>query len=346
MPKVELHVHLEGAIQPATVLALARRHGLSLPAADEEGLRQWFRFTDFPHFVQVYIAISNLLRTPADFELIVYDLGREMQRQNTRYAEVTFTPYTHLWQNKGLVADDLIAGLEAGRRRAGEDFGVEMAWVLDIPRNLSFANGVYTGEASDPTVDMALAWHDRGVIALGLGGNEVGAPPQPFAPAFARALAGGLASVPHAGETQGPESVWGAIRDLHAKRIGHGVRASEDPDLVAYLVQHQIPLEINPTSNLALGVYPSFAAHPLRHLWDAGAYLTVNSDDPPLFGTSLTQEYHVLIDHFGFTAADLERVVLNALAASLLPPDRKAALAVDFRRDFAHLRPAETEPQA
>lgn len=338
MPKVELHVHLEGAIQPATVLALARRHGLPLPAEDEEGLRSWFRFTDFRHFVQIYIAISNLLRTSADFELIVYDFGREMQRQNTRYAEVTFTPYTHLWQDKGLVAGDLIAGLEAGRQAARRDFGVEMAWVLDIPRNLSFSDGVYTGAASDPTVEMALAWRDRGVVALGLGGNEVGAPPQPFAPAFARARAGGLRSVPHAGETSGPESIWGAIHDLQADRIGHGVRAIEDPDLVALLVERQIPLEINPSSNLALGVYPDFAAHPWRRLWDAGVYLTVNSDDPPLFGATLTQEYQVLIDHFGFTADDLERVVLNALAASFLPPDRKAVLAAEFRRDFDRLR--------
>lgn len=338
MPKVELHVHLEGAIQPATVLALARRHGLPLPAEDEEGLRRWFRFTDFRHFIQVYIAISNLLRTPADFELIAYDFGREMQRQNTRYAEITFTPYTHLWQEKGLVADDLIAGLEAGRQAARRDFGVEMAWVLDIPRNLSFSDGIYTGAASDPTVAMALAWQDRGVVALGLGGNEVGAPAHAFAAAFAHARAGGLASVPHAGETQGPDSVWAALRDLHADRIGHGVRASEDPSLVAFLVERQIPLEINPTSNLALGIYPSFAAHPLRRLWDAGVFVTVNSDDPPLFGTTLTQEYHALIDHFGFTADDLEGIVLNALTASFLPPDRKSTLAAEFRRDFARLR--------
>lgn len=338
MPKVELHVHLEGAIQPATVLTLAQRHGLPLPAEDEEGLRRWFRFTDFRHFIQVYIAISNLLRASADFELITYDFGREMKRQNVRYAEVTFTPYTHLWQEKGLTAADLLTGLEAGRQAARCDFGVEIAWVLDIPRNLSFTNGVYTGEASDPTVELALAWQEYGVVALGLGGHEVGAPPQPFAPAFDRARAAGLRSVPHAGETIGPESIWGAIHDLKADRIGHGVRAIEDPGLVSLLVERQIPLEVNPTSNLRLGVYPDYASHPLRRLWDAGVYLTVNSDDPPLFGTTLTQEYHVLIDHFGFQAEDLERVVLNALDASFLPPERKAGLAAEFREDFARLR--------
>lgn len=261
-----------------------------------------------------------------------------MARQHIHYAEVTFTPFTHLWQDKGLTPDDIIAGLEAGRQRAQTEFGVAIAWVIDIPRNLSFRDGVYTGAASDPTVEMALAWRDRGVVALGLGGNEVGAPPEPFAHAFAAARAGGLHSAPHAGETVGPESVWGSLRALGAERIGHGVRSSEDPALVAHLIEQQIPLEINPTSNLCLGVYADYAAHPLRRLWDLGAYVTVNSDDPPLFNTTLNQEYGVLIDQFGFGPAELEQISLNALRASFLPPARKAALEEDFRRQFAQLR--------
>ena len=338
MPKVELHVHLEGSIQPGTLVELARRHGVKLPAQDEDGLRAWYTFRDFRHFIDVYLTISGLLRQQQDFELIVYDFGREMARQHIRYAEITFTPFTHLWQDKGLTPEDLIEGLEAGRQQAAQELGVEMAWVLDIPRNLSFTDGVYTGFASDPTVEMALAWRERGVVALGLGGNEVGAPPEPFAPAFARARAGGLHSVPHAGEMAGPESIWGVLRALGAERIGHGVRAVEDATLVDHLVEHRIPLEVSPTSNLRLGVYPSYAAHPFRQLWDAGAYLTVNSDDPPLFNTSLTQEYFVLIDHFGFTATDLERITLNALGASFLPDERKATLEAELLSEFARLR--------
>ncbi len=334
MPKVELHVHLEGSILPETLLALAQRHGMSLPAADVAGLRAWYRFTSFRHFIDIYLTISSLLRTPDDFALIVHDFGREMARQHIRYAEVTFTPFTHLWQDKGLHAEDLIDGLDAGRTQAAAEFGVDMAWVLDIPRNLSFKDGAYTGYASDPTVDMALAWRERGVVALGLGGNEVGAPPEPFAHAFDRARAGGLHCLPHAGETVGPESVWGALRALGAERIGHGVRSVEDPALVAYLVERQVPLEVNPTSNLRLGVYPDYASHPLRRLWDAGAYVTVNSDDPPLFNTTLNDEYGVLIDHFGFDAADLEHVTLNALRASCLPPDRKVTLEGEFLDAF------------
>ena len=337
LPKVELHVHLEGSILPETLLALAQRHDMPLPANDVAGLRAWYRFTSFRHFIDIYLTISSLLRTSDDFALIVYDFGREMARQHIRYGEITFTPFTHLWQDKGLQADDLIAGLEAGRNQAAAEFGVDMAWVLDIPRNLSFKDGVYTGYASDPTVDMALAWRDRGVVALGLGGNEVGAPPEPFAHAFDRARAGGLHSLPHAGETVGPESVWGALRALGAERIGHGVRSIEAPALVSYLVEHQTPLEINPTSNLCLGVYPDYQTHPLRRLWDAGAYVTVNSDDPPLFNTTLNGEYAVLIDHFGFDAVDLERISLNALRASCLPADRKTALEAEFLDEFRRL---------
>ena len=340
MPKVELHLHLEGSITPETALALARRHDVRLPAEDPAGLQDWFRFRDFKHFIEVYLALSDLLRTPEDFTFIVVAMARELARQHVRYAEVTFTAYTHLWQGKGLTPDDLIAGLDAGRAEAKELFGVELAWIIDIPRNLSFnrITGRYNGKASDPTVEMALAWKNRGVVALGLGGYEIGAPPEPFAHAFDRARAGGLHSVPHAGEHVGPEGVWGAIRALGAERIGHGVRAIEDPELVAYLVEHQIPLELNPTSNIRLGVYPDFDSHPLPQFWEAGVYVTVNSDDPPLFNTTLNQEYEVLVDAFGFGVEDLERASLNALRASFLPQTDKSKLEKEFRAEFRHLR--------
>ncbi|HEY80962.1 MAG TPA: adenosine deaminase [Caldilineae bacterium] len=339
MPKVELHLHLEGSITPETALALARRHSVSLPADDPAGLQAWFRFRDFHHFIQVYLTLSDLLRTPDDFAFIVVAMARELARQNVRYAEITFTAYTHLWQGKGLTPDDLIAGLDAGRAEARDRFGVKLAWIIDIPRNLSFDKQTrrYTGAASDPTVEMALAWRERGVVALGLGGYEIGAPPEPFAHAFERARAGGLHSAPHAGEHVGPEGVWGAIQALGAERIGHGVRAIEDPDLMNYLVEHQIPLEINLTSNIRLGVYPDFASHPLPRFWDAGVYVTVNSDDPPLFNTTLNQEYRVLVDAFGFDADDLMQVSLNALRASFLSEMEKAEMEQAFLQEFAEL---------
>jgi adenosine deaminase len=340
MPKAELHLHLEGSIGPETALALARRHNIALPAHDSAGLQKWFRFRDFRHFIDVYLVLSGLLRTPEDFEFIILALGQELARQQVRYAEVTFTAYTHLWQNKGLTPDDLLAGLDAGRAGVQKRFGVELAWIIDIPRNLSFnpLTGRYTGKASVPTVDMALAWKEHGVVALGLGGYEIGAPPEPFASAFERARAGGLHSAPHAGEHVGPAGVWGAIRALAAERIGHGVRASEDPDLVAYLVEHQIPLEINLSSNIRLGIYPDLASHPLPQLWDAGVLLTINSDDPPLFNTTLNQDYRLLVDAFDFDADALEKVSLNAVRASFLPDERKAAYLAAFQKDIQRLR--------
>ncbi len=260
MPKAELHIHLEGAIEPATLLRLAERNRVVLPADTVEGLQSWFTFSDFGHFVDIYLIIQSCLRSADDFSLVAYELGADMARQNIRYREATVTPYTHLLQDKGLAAEDIIAGLEDGRRRARRDFGVEMRWVLDIHRNLAMP------ATAEVTTQLVLDWADRGVVALGLGGNEATAPSAPFAPYFERIKAAGLASAPHAGEIAGPESVWSAVRDLQADRIGHGVRSIEDAHLLAMLRERQIPLEVNPTSNICLGVYRSFEQHPFIHL--------------------------------------------------------------------------------
>ncbi len=329
MPKVELHVHLEGSIRPATLLTLAERNGIALPAHDLESLRRFYRFTDFDHFIQVYFTISGCLRTVADFDLIAYEFGASMARQHIRYAEVTFTPYTNV-HNTGLPFAEILAGLNDGRARAQAEFGVEFRWVLDIVRN--------NPETRLQVAQWAAGAVDQGVIGLGLGGTEPGHPPEWFADAYALAREAGLHSLPHAGELAGPESVWGALRALHAERIGHGVQGIQDPALVDYLREHQVPLEVCPTSNLCLGVYPSYAAHPIRRLWEQGVYVTVNSDDPPMFNTDLVGEYQALADHLGFSADQLEQLSLNALRASFLPDEQKAALEQEFLGEFARLR--------
>lgn len=333
MPKVELHVHLEGSVAPGTFLRLCERHGIRPPAETEEALADLFRFRDFSHFVPVYLAIQDSIRTADDFALVVEEFAADRAAQNILYSEVTVTPYTHIWQDKGTRPEDIIEGLEEGRRRARERFGVELRWVVDIPRNLPEPSATWT-------TDWAIAWMDRGVVALGLGGNEATAPPEPFAAAFARARAAGLHSAPHAGETAGPASVWGAIHALGAERIGHGVRAVEDPLLLAYLRDHRIPLEVNPTSNVCLGIYSSLEHHPFPHLWRMGLYLTVNSDDPPLFGTSLTDEYIRLVETFALSWDDVRRLVMNAARASFLPADEKADL---IRRVEMGLRDVEEQ---
>lgn len=343
MPKAELHVHLEGAIHPDTLLTLARRHAAldQLPAQDVEGLREWFVFRDFPHFIQVYMTIQALLRTPEDFATIVYECGRDMAAQNIRYRELTVTTFTHTHlQGKSITIEEILAGLSEGRQAAQDEFGVEMRWVIDVPRNASFRSGQYNAEPADVSLVHALKGQEHGVVGFGLGGYEVGAPPEPFAHAFMAAKAAGLRSLPHAGETMGAASVWGAIETLQADRIGHGVRAIEDPALLTVLRDRQIPLEVNPGSNLRLGIYPTAAHHPFWHLDRMGLLLTVNSDDPPLFGTQLVDEYQWLADTFGYTDIELARLARNAFLVSAAEPVIKQQLLAEFDQWLATQSPA------
>lgn len=343
LPKAELHIHLEGAIAPDTVLELARRHNKldTLPADDETGLQKWFSFTDFDHFVSIYVTIQDLLRTPEDFALIAYRLGEDMAKQNIRYREATFTPYTHVdYQDKGLTIEEVLDGLEEGRQQAKAAFGVEIRWVFDIYRNLSFMinqDGSYHPEPAEKTLAYAIAGMDRGVVGYGIGGNEVGAPSSAFKESFEKAKRAGLICVPHAGETMGPESVWGAVLDLQADRIGHGVRAVEDPELLDYLKEHHITLEVNPTSNLRLHIYPEIESHPFKTLDDYGIPVTINSDDPPLFNTTLSKEYHLLADAFLYSREDLARFARNAFLAAGVEPEVKEKLLADFDRASADL---------
>ena len=329
LPKVELHVHLEGSIRPATLLQLAQRNGARLPAQDVEGLRDFYRFRDFAHFVNVYVTITGCLHTPNDYRLIAYEFGSDCARQHVRYAEVTFTIATNT-KLTGLPWQVILEGLNKGRTQARAEFGVDWRWVFDISRD--------NPETQDQVVEIALAARDQGVVALGLGGSEAEFPAELFERTFALARQAGLPRVPHAGENAGPQSIWAALRLLHADRLGHGVRCVEDPALVEHLREHQVPLELCPTSNVRLGIYPDYDAHPLRQLWDAGLLVTINSDDPPMFGTDLNREYEVLVDHFGFDADDLEQISLNGLRASLLPQADKGRLEAEFRAQFAQLR--------
>lgn len=332
-PKAEIHIHLEGSIQPATVLKLAERHNQThrLPGATVQALENWFTFTDFPHFIQIYVTIQDMIRTADDFELIVYECGADMAAQNIRYREITVTPFTHThYLDKGLTIDQVLAGLNAGRLRAKQDFGVEMRWVFDIPRNFAFQNGTYNPESANITLSYALAGQNQGVVGFGLGGNEVGCPPEQFAHAFTEAKEAGLLSVPHAGETMGPTSVWGSVRELQADRLGHGVRAIEDPNLLAFLKERQIPLEVNPTSNECLHVYRRFAEHPFPHLDRMGLLVTLNSDDPPLFNTTLVREYERVAGEFGYDAPNLARIARNAFVAAGVEADVKETLLAEF----------------
>lgn len=332
IPKIELHVHLEGAIRPAVLLELARRNGVALPAADEAGLKRWFRFRDFEHFVQVYLTCSRALRQPEDFHLLALDFLTEQAMQNVVYSEVHFTISTHLTNLGGLGGDGegIRQALEEAVREAERRHGVTARWIPDIVRNV----GV---EPADRTLEWALAGREQGVVALGLSGSEARFGCEPFREHFETARREGLHRVAHAGEHAGPDSVRAVLDVCAPERIGHGVRASEGPALVADLAARGIPLEVCPASNVRLGVYPSLADHPFDRLRRAGAAVTANTDDPALFGTSLTREYLDLARTFGYGPADLAGLSLAALRASFLPAERKSALEADFRRRFAEL---------
>jgi adenosine deaminase len=333
MPKAEIHVHLEGSVRPATLLKLALRNGVQPPAPDEAGLREFFRFRDFPHFIEVYIAVCNCLRTPEDFATIVREVGEDAAAQNIRYLELHFNPETNV-RKRGLDFHEMLAGMNRGRAEARERWGVEMRWIAD---------GVRDSETSPYSVTQTVDWisalsPEDGVVALGLGGNEVGRPPAPFAADFARARAAGLRTVAHAGETTGHATVCDSIDLLGAERIGHGVRAAENADLVMRLARDRVPLEICPTSNLCTGVVKTFAEHPFPMLDQAGVLVTVNSDDPPLFGTTLTDEFLVLAREWDYDADGLQRIALNALDVAFLPDDEKVRMRDAFVAEFAALR--------
>jgi len=330
MPKVELHVHLEGAIRPETLLELAQRNHISLPFNTVEGVREWYAFRDFPHFVEIYVAITKCLKTPDDIEWIAREFLANQAQQNIKHSEVTYTAYT-IYDHCGIAFDDQFAALERARAWAARALGVTMNLIVDIAREVEPEIGMITAE------QVIRNYGKYGVSALGLGGYEVGHPPEKFRAVFERANAAGVPCILHAGETGGADSIWSALNVANSRRIGHGVRCLDDPMLVTYLRTRQIPLEVCPTSNVHLGVAPSIAKHPIQKLIDAGLYVTLNSDDPPMFNTTLTNEYLKCADAFGWDAANCEKLSLNALRASLLPHSRKNALEQEFHAEFARL---------
>jgi adenosine deaminase len=337
-PKAELHLHLQGCIRADTLLQLARRHRVDVPARTVEELREWFRFRDFRHFVETFAVLRACLVDPADYELVTYELGAELAAQHVRYAELTFTPGPEVYQGP---RETFFDGLTRGRLRVLQDFGVELRWIFDIPRRTVT---LYPDlPLMDFITDAAINGRHDGVVALGLGGTESGYPPERFAKWFDRARSAGLHSTPHAGETAGPESVWGALRALGAERLGHGVRCVEDDRLLEHVVERRIGLEVCPTSNIALGVYPSLDVHPLRALWAAGAAVTVNTDTPAIFDISLSHELELLATAFGLTNAEIDRAILNAFELSFLPEAEKATLVASARAELALLRRSDAE---
>jgi aminodeoxyfutalosine deaminase len=316
LPKAELHVHHVGSASPRIVSELAERHPGVVPS-DPDELRKFYEFRDFAHFVEVYLAVVDLIRTAEDVRLLTYEVAREMTTQQIRYAELTCTPYTSV--RTGIPIEAYTEAIEDARVAAERDFGLVLRWVYDIP-------GEFGLPAADATLDYALDHRPDALIGFGLGGPEVGVPRPQFQPHFDAARAAGLRSVPHAGETTGPETVWDALRLLGAERIGHGTTSAQDPALLAHLAEHAIPLEVCPSSNVATRAVEAIADHPIVAFRDAGVTVTVNSDDPPMFGTTLNREYEIAADLLGLDEAGVAELARTAVRASFAEERVKASL--------------------
>ncbi len=309
LPKAELHVHHVGSATPRIVSALAARHPGVVPS-DPDELRSFFAFRDFAHFIEVYLAVVDLIRTADDVRTLTYEVARDMTGQALRYAELTCTPHTSVI--RGIPIEAYTEAIEDARVCAERDFGLVLRWIYDIPGELGIP-------AADATLGYVQSHAPDALVGFGLGGPEVGVPRPQFQPHFEAARALGLHSVPHAGETTGPETVWDAVRLLGAERIGHGITASSDPELMAHLAAESITLEVCLSSNVATRAVESIDHHPLRTLVDAGVAVTVNSDDPPMFDTSLVAEYAVAARLLDLDEQGVAELARTAVRASFAP---------------------------
>ena len=313
LPKAELHLHLEGAVDPATLLELRKRHGDAVTLAQTEAL---YRYSDFPSFLMAFKEVSAHLRGPDDYELVTYKLMQQLKEENVLHAEVYVAVGVCLYRKQDFA--EIFEGLERGRARGARDFGVSLLWIFDATRHF----GV---EEAQRVFELAVRYKDRHVVGVGIGGDEMKAPPELFRSVYAYAEDHGLRLTAHAGETGPAESVWGAL-NLHAERIGHGFSAAQDPDLIEELSYRQIPVEICLTSNLRTGVCKTAAEHPVKNYFEQGVMVTLNTDDPALFGTTLAREYQFAQETFGFTDEHLRELARNSFEASFLPAEKKLEL--------------------
>lgn len=317
LPKAELHLHLEGSITPETLIELSRRNDPA-PLAPEEAAAM-YQYTDFPSFLMSFKAITERLHSPADYELITYNMARALAGQGVRHAEV-YLSFGILYRFGRLDVDEVFAAIERGRLQAESDFGLSILWLIDAVRHFGVdeAARVFRKAAE-------LHREHPSVAGIGIGGDEARGPAEGFRELYAEAKAAGLHLTAHAGETMGPPSIWAAI-NIGAERIGHALSAQLDPELLDMLAERQIPLELNVTSNLRTGCCSSIETHPVHMYFERGLMVTLNSDDPPMFGATLLDEYLLVHQHFELSLDQMRELAANSVEASFLAPARKLAL--------------------
>jgi aminodeoxyfutalosine deaminase len=311
LPKAELHLHLEGAMEPHTLLELQQRRGDQNATLAQVG--KLYNYHDFTAFLMAFKNVTEHLQTPEDYELITYRLMQQLKSENVLHAEVYVSVGVCLWRKQNF--DAIFEGLERGRAKGEKDFGVSLLWIFDAVRQ-------FGPDKAQKVAEIAIRYRDRNVVGFGLGGDERQAAPELFRDVYSFAADYGLRLTAHAGETAGPESIWGAL-NLRAERIGHGLTAGQDPELMEELAHRQIPVEICLTSNLRTGCCTTLSDHPVKYYFDRGLMVTLNSDDPAMFCTSLGREYQVARQAFGFTDEHLRELARNSFEASFLPAEKK-----------------------
>lgn len=361
LPKAELHLHLEGSVDPITLSQLSEKHHTPFPWASNRckplpnshrplsvaEAAALYDYTDFTGFMMAFKAVTERLRDPEDFELITYRLVEKLAAEGCLHAEVFVSVGVIFW--RGQEFDPLFEGMERGRLRAEKDFGTTLYWIFDAVRHFGpdegekvLAKAIHlrsegrapaagaASVAAYPGAKHPLALTRRNqassIVGIGIGGDERIAAPELFEQVYAKAARAGLHLSVHAGETAGPASIYGALDTLKAERLGHALHAADDPALLARLVREQVPLELCITSNLRTGCCPELAAHPLRRYFDAGLLVTLSTDDPEMFQTTLVHEYQLAQDAFGFTNEELRQLAANSFRASWLPEERKREL--------------------
>jgi aminodeoxyfutalosine deaminase len=335
LPKAELHLHLEGSVDPLTLSQLSEKHHTPFPWSSNRyqplpdshrpltiaEAAALYNYADFTGFLIAFKSVTERLRDPEDFELITYRLVQKLAAEGCLHAEVFVSVGVIFW--RGQEFDLLFEGMERGRRRAEKDFGTTLYWIFDAVRHFGPDEGekVLAKAIQLQAIDQASS-----IVGIGIGGDERIAGPELFEQVYAKAARHGLRLSVHAGETVGPASIYGALDILKAERIGHALHAAEDPALLERLVRDQVPLELCVTSNLRTSCCAGVSAHPLRRYFDAGALVTLNTDDPEMFQTTLVREYQLAQDAFGFTNEELQQLAANSFRASWLPEERKREL--------------------
>ena len=321
LPKVELHLHLEGTILPATLLELSQRHD-SDPLTPEAA-RKLYIYENFLGFMDSFKAVSSRLRGPDDYELITYNMVRELAAQGVVHAEV-YISFGIIFYWKNAEVEPFVEAIERGRIRAEEEFGTTIYWLIDAVRHFGADEGskVFRKAAE-------LRHIYPSIVGIGIGGDEARGSADLFKASYAEAKAAGLHLTAHAGETggadTGPASIWSAI-NIGAERLGHVLAAQHDAELLEVLATKQIPLELNVTSNIRTGCCANFDEHPIRDYFDSGLMVTINSDDPPMFGSNLLEEYVLVHERYKFSFDQMRELAANAVEASFLPPERKLSL--------------------